>query len=287
MIRQYRLLPEELLKRKEAIAFLDIPPKTFDNFFKYAGEIEPLPRKNNRGLFFFRKKGLLDWKTSYEWRKIPLTFNDYLLCLDFALAMHFRGYVGSDWNTGRQREFGQKATNWMKGQLGEVAVQKFLKKEFGIKVKLDFEIHKDIVPQDIIGVMENGKVRKPKIGIGIKSSKPKNAFLVLGEKEATLPERKSDIYIFCRVNVSDDHLLKLNCKQIKKLIKNQPHSKKYIENILPLEDLSCEIAGWCSIKELKKIKEIPGQKFDGFRFVKKSGKLHRKKEDWLKLIKKI
>jgi len=45
--------------------------------------------------------------------------------LDFALAQHFRGYVLSDWGTARQREFGQKITNWVKGQLAESAVKKF------------------------------------------------------------------------------------------------------------------------------------------------------------------
>lgn len=44
----------------------------------------------------------------------------------------------SDFGTGRQREFGQKITNWVKGQLGEVAVKKFLKREFNLDVELDF-----------------------------------------------------------------------------------------------------------------------------------------------------
>ena len=76
----------------------------------------------------------------------------------------------SDWGTARQREFGQKVTNWIKGQLAEVAVKKFLNREFGIFIELDFQIYDEIVPQDIIAVKESGKERKPKIDIGIKYS---------------------------------------------------------------------------------------------------------------------
>ncbi len=50
----------------------------------------------------------------------------------------------SDWGTARQREFGQKITNWVKGQLAEVAVKKFFKKEFNVDVELDFRIYDEI-----------------------------------------------------------------------------------------------------------------------------------------------
>src|SRR6202008_1497967 len=103
---------------------------------------------------------------------------------------------------------------WVKGQLGEVAVKKFFHKEFGFDIELDFDIYNNIVPQDIIGVVEKGKMRKPKIGVGIKSSKPKSAFLVLGENEIRIPERRSDIYIYCRPDIPDDHLLRLTKDKI-------------------------------------------------------------------------
>ena len=49
----------------------------------------------------------------------------------------------------------------------------------------------------------------------------------------------------------------------------------------------CEVAGWCLIDELEKVDGIPGQPFDGNRFVKKSGLLHRDKEDWEALLSKL
>jgi len=200
---------DKILTKKEAIKFLGLDDKTFDNYFQNADEFKCLERQNGRGRYLFDQKVLQKWLDDFKWRTVELNFKDYSLCLDFALAQHFRGYVLSDWGTARQREFGQKITNWIKGQLAEVAVKKFFKKEFNVDVELDFRIYDEIVPQDIIGIIENGKIRQPKIGIGIKSSKPKSAYLVLGENEITIKERRSDYYIFCRPDIPDDHLLRL------------------------------------------------------------------------------
>ncbi len=207
------------------------------------------------------------------------------MCLDFALAQHFRGYVLSDWGTARQREFGQKITNWVKGQLAEVAVKKFLKREFDIDIELDFRIYDEIVPQDIIGIKESGKQREPKVGVGIKSSKPKSAYLVLSENEIIREDRCSDIYIFCRPDIPDDHLLRITKKRIMEVVKNQQHYSKYKNEMPEFENIFCEIVGWCKINELEKVTSIPGQEFTGVRYVKKSGELHKDKESWQKFIK--
>jgi hypothetical protein len=273
-----------ILKRKEAVTFLKIDSKVFDNFFKNASEFDALPRDGGRGLFKFDQDSLQNWKTNYEWRTVELGLNDYKLCLDFALAMHFRGYVASDWSTSRQREFGQKVTNWVKGQLGEVAFQKFLKAQFGVDVELDFNIYKQIVPQDIIGVFDNGKRRQPKVGIGIKSSKPKSAYLILGEKEVTLPERQSDIYVYCRVDIPDDHLLRIARDDIISAVKGGPLYNNYKNEMPFFSDIKCEIAGWCTFDDLETVTSIPGQTFDSVRKVKQSGRLKRSKQDWEKLI---
>lgn len=142
----------KLFTKKEAIAYVGLDEKIFDNYFKNASEFRCEKRANNRGRFYFRKEILDCWINDRRERVIELTFDDYALCLDFALAQHFKGYVLADWGTSRQREFGQKVTNWVKGQLAEVAVKKYFKKEFSIDVELDFRIHEAIVPQDIIGV---------------------------------------------------------------------------------------------------------------------------------------
>lgn len=275
------------LTKKQAVKFLGIEEKVFENYFKNAGEFSCLPRSRKGERYCFDEDELRRWLESYKRRVVELTIKDYALCLDFALAMHFRGYVLSDWGTARQREFGQKVTNWVKGQLAEVAVKKFLKKEFNIDVELDFGLHGYIVPQDIVGVVENGKTREPKIGVGIKSSKPKSAYLVLGENEVKLSERRSEAYIFCRPDIPDDHLLRLTRGRVMEVVKSQPHYAGYKAEIPLFENMFCEVAGWCWIDELERVASIPGQKFDGVRFVKKSGLLYRNKEKWGELLKKL
>ena len=278
------------LSKKEAIRYLGLDEKTFDNYFKNAAEFPCLDRNGKNGRFFFDENKLKEWKEGFEWRTIDLTKDDYALCLDFALAQHFRGYVLSDWGTARQREFGQKITNWVKGQLAEVAVKKFFKKEFGTDIELDFRIYEEIVPQDIIGVIEDGKKREPKIGIGIKSSKPKSAFLILSENEVDLRERRSDIYIFCRPDIPDDHLLRVTREKIIEIVKDKQHFSSYKEDIPKFTSVPCEVAGWCSIDELEKreANKIPGlEDATGYRYIKKSGQLHKDKKSWQKLLSRL
>ena len=233
----------KILTKKEAVAYLDLDQKTFDNYFKNALEFPCLDRNGGRGRFYFDEDTLHKWKEGLQWRTVELTREDYALCLDFALAQHFRNYVQSDFGTGRQREFGQKITNWVKGQLGEVAVKKFLKKEFGVNIELDFDIRDNIVLQDITGVVEKGKMRLPKIGVGIKSSKPKSAFLVIGENEIKIKERRSDIYIYCRPDIPDDHLLRLAKEEINLAVKGKPHYSKYKDLMPDFINIPCEIVG--------------------------------------------
>lgn len=272
---------DKILTKKEAIKLLGLEEKTFENYFLNAEEFKCLKRNNGRGRYLFDQKELSKWLESYRWRTIELNQKDYVLCLDFALAQHFRGYVLSDWGSARQREFGQKITNWVKGQLAEVAVKKFFKNEFGVNVELDFRIYENIVPQDIIGVIENGKKRNPRIGIGIKSSKPKSAFLILSENEVNLKERRSDAYIFCRPDIPDDHLLRITRGRIIDLVKNQQHYPSYKNSMPEFTSIPCEIAGWCDIGELEKVEasKIPGlEDAVGFRYVKKTGELHKDKK---------
>lgn len=274
------------LSKKEALDFTGLDKKLFENYLS-ASEFPCLERTGGRGRFYFDQDVLEEWIKQRKWKTIELTLDDYALCLDFALAQHFRSYVTSDFGTGRQREFGQKITNWVKGQLGEIAVQKFFRDKFNLEVELDFDIHDDIVPQDIIRVREKGKVRNPKIGVGIKSSKPKNVFLVLGENEIRIPKRRSDVYIFCRPDIPDDHILRIAKNAVQKIVQGKPHYNSYKELMPEFSNIPCEVVGWCRYTDLEEVKEIPGQTFDGVRFVKASGKLKSAPSDWEKLVKMI
>lgn len=275
------------LSRKEAIQYLGLDKKTFDNYFRNAAEFSCLKRRGGKGHFFFNEDKLREWKEGFVWRTVELNKDDYTLCLDFALAQHFRGYVPSDWGSARQREFGQKITNWVKGQLAEVAVKKFFESEFGVDVELDFGIYKMIVPQDIIGVTENGIKREPHIGIGIKSSKLKSAFLILSENEVNLKERCSDVYIFCRPSIPDDHLLRITRERIIEVVRNQQHYPSYRDDIPKFTNILCEISGWSNIEDLEKVeaRKIPGlEGATGFRYVKKTGHLYKDRKSWERLL---
>lgn len=276
------------ITKKQAIELIGFDEKIFTNYFQMAGEFFPLPRLSNSGRFYFDDEQLKQWKKSYEWRLVTLTREDYNLCLDFALAMHFRGYVLSDWGTARQREFGQKITNWVKGQLAEVAVKKFIKTNFGLDVELDFDLREEIVPQDIVGILKAGKSFTPKINVSIKASKPKSAYLVLGQNEIEMSNRSSDVYIFCRPDLPDDHLLRIAKSEVIDSVSDQPHYNRYHNDIPSFTNIICELAGFCYKEELEKVTSIPGQAFDnGYRYVKQSGKLRKSKEEWVKLIAKM
>ena len=162
-----------------------------------------------------------------------------------------------------------------------------LKREFNVEVELDFDIRDKIVLQDITAEKENGKMRTHKIGIGIKSFKPKSDILVLGENEIRIKERRSDIYIYCRPNIPDDHLLRLTKEEVNEAVKDKPHYSKYKDLMPDFINIPCEVAGWCHYTDLRETNSIPGQEFDGVRFVKESGLLRKSKKDWEELIKQL
>ena len=66
-----------------------------------------------------------------------------------------------------------------------------------------------------------------------------------------------------------------------------PYYNSYKDNMPEFANIPCEIVGWCRYTDLEKVKEIPGQTFDGTRFVKASGKLRNTLDDWAKLAKMI
>jgi hypothetical protein len=102
-----------------------------------------------------------------------------------------------------------------------------------------------------------------------------------------LENRRSDVYIFCRPDLPDEHLLRVAKEQIIKEVESQPHFQAYKDEILELELPPCEIAGFCWRAELDKVTSIPGQDFEGIRYVKQSGKLHRSREEWRDLAERI
>jgi len=273
------------LSKREAIEFLDIPEKDFKNYFEFSNEIKG---EKIGSRWYFDKKEISDWKKLKEDRTIDLTISEYEACFEFAIKMVYGG-LSLNGIRGQRTEV-QAADDIILGILAEHAVKNFLFRKFKTKIKLDESVHPEqITPQDFDQIEAGGSFRRSKLGVGIKASKMKNAFLILGANEVELPERKSDVYIFARVGLPSDHLFRILRDhsffgKVRKFFETDNKFKK----IEKLENIPVWICGFAYVDELEKVTEIPGQEFsNGHRYVKSVGKLHNSGKDWQKLIKKL
>lgn len=275
----------EKLTKKEAIEFLNIPEKEFKNYFEFSKEIQG---EKIGSRWYFDKKSIFDWKKLKEDRTIYLTMDEYETCFEFAMKMVYGG-LSLNGIRGQRTEI-QAADDVILGILAEHAVKNLLQKKFKTKIKLDEEVHPEhITPQDFDQIEKNGSFRTPKLGVGIKASKMKNAFLVLGANEVEFPERRSDVYVFARVGLPSDHLFRILRDhsffgKVRKFFENNDKFRK----IEKLENIPIWICGFAYVDELEKVTEIPGQEFsNGHRYVKSVGKLRNTDKNWNDLIAKL
>ena len=277
-------MPEELSK-KEALEYLDIPPKNFENYLQYSKEIEGF-KKNGR--WFFDKAYIEKWRSLKESRTINLSIKEYEKCFEFALKMVYGG-LSLHGIRGERTEV-QAVDDVILGILAEYAVKSFLKNRFGVEVKLDEEVHPEhITPQDLDLIKDGEEFRKLKIGIGVKASKMKNAFLILGANEVEFEARTSDVYIFARVGLPSDHLFRILREhsffgKIREFFDENEKFKKIGE----LKNIPVWICGFVYKNELEKVTSIPGQEFSsGHRYVKSVSKMHNLDKEWQELIEKL
>ena len=139
--------------------------------------------------------------------------------------------------------------------------------------------------QDVIAIIKKGAKTSPKNRIAIKATKHTNVSLVLGRNEVELPNRQSDVYVFVRVSLPDDHLLRIGRMEIIKMLKDQQHYPLYKDKIEELQPIKTEIAGFAYREDLKLSDTIPGYKFDSERYVKLTGQLRRSIPEWKQAIK--
>jgi len=276
---------KEKLTKKEAIKFLDIPEKDFENYHKFSKEIEGV--QINRRWYFY-KDDLTAWKKLKKDRTIDLSIKEYEVCFEFAIKMVYGG-LSLNGIRGQRTEV-QAADDVILGILAEHAIKTFLFKKFSTKIELDEKVHpEEITPQDFDQINDGDLFRKPKLGVGVKASKMKNAFLVLGANEFELPGRKSDVYIFARVGLPSDHLFRILRDhsffgKVRKFLDENINFKK----ILKLEKIPVWICGFAYAKEFKKVTSIPGQEFsNGHRYVISAGNLYNSDKEWKDLIDKL
>lgn len=60
--RLYKIVMSKKLSKKEAIEYLGLDEKTFDNYFKNAAEFPSLKRKGKTGRFYFDEDILRKWQ---------------------------------------------------------------------------------------------------------------------------------------------------------------------------------------------------------------------------------
>ncbi len=270
-----------MLNKNDAIAFLNINEKEFENYFRYSEEIKGSKIK---GRWYFDEKKLQNWKNLKNSRTIYLTMEEYETCFEFAIKMVYGG-LSLHGIRGERSEV-QAADDVILGILAEYGIKNMLKEKFNTKIKLDEEVHPErITPQDIDGILIGGHMRKPKLGVGVKASKMKNSYLILGSNEVEFKERRSDVYIFARVGLPSDHLFRILRDhsffgQVRKFLEQNIKFKK----IEKLQNIPVWICGYTYCDELDKVTNIPGQEFTGHRYVKSVGKLKNSDQNWQDLI---
>ena len=195
----------EEITKKEAIYLLGIDQKSFENYHQKSCELNGF-KKNNR--WYFDKHDILEWDSLRKLRTVQLSMKEYEECFEFAIKMVYGGLALH--GIRGQRSEVQAADDVILGILAEHGIKKFLKNKFDTEILLDEEVHPEhITPQDFDKIKDNGVFRVPHLGVGVKASKLKNAFLVLGSNEVEFEERKSDVYIFARVDLPSDHLFRI------------------------------------------------------------------------------
>ena len=279
----------EYITKKEAIEFLSISEKEFDNYFKSGKEFLGFKEK---GRWKFKKDELKKWKERKKDRTVYLTLAEYEKCFEFAIKMSYSGKASHGTGIRGVRSEVQMADDFILGILAEHGVQKFLLDKFGIEIKLDMEIHPGyITPQDFDGIMDGNQWRNAKLGVAVKSSKWKNCFNVIAPIEYENEGRKSDVYIFIRVGLPSDHLFRiLREHSFFKNVKYFLEASEEFRKIKMLEKIPIWIAGFSYHEELDKVTEIPGQVFTGnpnYRYVKAVGEMHNSDSDWVDLVRKL
>jgi hypothetical protein len=270
----------------EAVDYLGISRKQFENYFKFSKEI---PSHKNGSRWCFEVSDLDKWRDLKEQRTILLDYDDYKACFEFAVKMAYSTHQRHGTGIRGQRSEVQTADDFVMGIMAEFAVRKFLHDRFTVSVVLDTEVHQgNITPQDFVGVIENGVQRECSIGVAVKSSKIKSCFNVIPPLEYEDLTRRSDVYIFARVDIPSDHLFRS--------VKDHPLFSEvapYLENTEGFRSIGdwghvpVWITGFNYFEEFHRVTEIPGQKFEGHRYVCSVGEMHNQDVEWLDFIKSL
>jgi len=136
---------------------------------------------------------------------IFLDTQDYLSASINALKTY--GIIaGTDYGSSRQRDKVQIWSDTIRGYLGEIAIQKKIKKDFGIDVHLAHEEGKlgDYIKSDIPRIkLKDENLRDNKLKVSIKTTKWSGVWLDSPGKQYD----HSDAFILVKVNSGTEHLM--------------------------------------------------------------------------------
>ena len=276
-------MDKEEFTLKESANYLNIPQKYFYNYVFYSREMKG---KKIGARWFFKKSELDKWKKLKDERTIVLTLKEYEECFELAIKMAYTGTGHHGTGIRGVRSEMQTADDWILGILAEYALQRFLKEKLNQEIKLDTEAHPDrITPQDIEAVLRNKEWVESRVKVAVKASKFKSCYLVVPPLEYENEKRKSDVYIFVRVGLPSDHLFRILrdhsfFKNVKEFLEKDDRFRK----IEKLENIPIWITGFVEHNDLEKYSEIPGQVFDGWRYVKSVADLRNSDSDWKEFI---
>ena len=269
---------------KEASEYLKIPIKYLENYSKKGHEIDivKIGRRNMMSL-----ESLDNWKKQREFGLTILNKDNYLQCINFAIRSFYHYRSTSDFGTSQQRDAGKFISNFVLGKLGEIAISKFVKQNFDVDIYLDFDLRDAVVGQDIVEIAKprrGGRVyNPPSLRVAIKTSKMKNVWLIVPQNEAEDSTRKSDIYIYCRVDLYLNHFIRF--------LKDH-HSFLNISEIIPdFEDIQAEVCGFTTFDDLissPPVKTLPDQdQAIQSSYIMRSGVLKKSVHDWSSFIEQL
>ncbi len=258
----------ELLSFPQASEYLHLTPKVFENYAQKGREI-PIQRIGR--MRKVNKVHLDDWQKYFDETTVNLSEDNYFESLCFALEKFYSGAPRANFATSMQREAGKYLSDHISGYLGELAFQLFLKNKFKIEIRLDNNVDGLVRSQDIVSVSRRrGVENQSSFKVSVKTSKIKNIWLIVGKNEIELPDRKSDYYIFVRVDLCSDHIVRL--------IREHPAVEKIKEIIPPLDEyIQAQVCGFIEVAKLEgPTKQVDAQEIS-LSYVKRSGELRK---DW-------
>ena len=129
--------------------------------------------------------------------------------------------------------------------------------------------------------------RIPNLKLSIKASKYKNCFNIISPIEYEDTNKKSDVYIFLRVNLPSDHFFRRQENNLFKELKEFFRQREDFKKIEDLKDIEVWICGFSYYNEFKKADSIPGNKFEIPKYIKSVAEMHNKDDDWNELLKII